>query len=70
MFIINFPCGSVVKNPLAMRKTQEKQVQSLGQEVFLEEGVITHPTILAYRIPWTEDPGALQLIGSQRIRHD
>ena len=60
----------MVKNPLAMQKAQETQVQSLGQEVFLEEGMTNLPTILAYRIPWTEDPGRLQLIGSQRIGHD
>ena len=41
----------MVKNPLAMQKAQETQVQSLGQEVFLEEGMTTLPTILAYRIP-------------------
>jgi len=46
------------------------QVQSLGQEDALEEGMAIHSTILAWRIPWTEEPGGLQSIGSQRVRHD
>ena len=50
----------VVKNPPTMQETQEKQVRSLGQEDPLEEGMITHSSILAWRIPWTEEPGGLQ----------
>ena len=49
---------------------QETWVQSLGQEDPLEEGTATHSSILAWRIPWTEEPGRLQSIGSQRVRHD
>ena len=49
---------------------QETQVQSLGQEDPLEEGMATHSSILAWRIPWTEEPGGLQSIGSQRVGHD
>ena len=49
---------------------QEMLVHSLGGEDPLEEGTATHSSILAYRIPWTEEPGELQLIGSQRIGHD
>ena len=45
-------------------------VQSLDQEDPLEEGVETHSSILVWRIPWTEEPGRLQSIGSQRVRHD
>ena len=45
-------------------------VQSLGQEDFLEEGMATHSSILAWRIPWTEEPGKLQSIGSHRVGHD
>ena len=45
-------------------------VQSLGWEVPLEEGVATHSSIFAWRIPWTEGPGGLQSIGSQRVGHD
>ena len=46
------------------------RVQSLGQEGPLEEGLATHSSILAWRIPWTEEPGKLQSLGSQRVRHD
>ena len=46
------------------------QVRSLGQEDGLEEGMATHSSILAWRIPWTEDPGGLQSKGSQRVWHD
>ena len=44
-------------------------VQSLGWEDPLEEGMATHSSILAWRIPWTEEPGGLQSMGSQRVRH-
>ena len=46
------------------------QVRSLGLEDALEEGVATHSSILAWRIPWTEKPGGLQSIELQRVRHD
>ena len=46
------------------------QIQSLGQEDPLEEGVATHSSILAQRIPWTEEPGGLQSMGSQRVGHN
>ena len=60
-----------VKNPDAMQETQETWVQSLDQEDLLEEGMATHSSILAWRIPWTEErEGGLQFIGSQRVRHD
>ena len=45
-------------------------VRSLGQEDPLEEGMATHSSILAWRIPWTEGPGGLQSMGSQRVRHN
>ena len=45
-------------------------VRSLGREDPLEEGMATHFSILARRIPWTEEPGGLQFIGSQRVGHD
>ena len=48
---------------------QETRVQCLGQEDPLEEGMVTHSSILAWRIPWTEEPGGLQSMGSQRVRH-
>ena len=46
------------------------RVQSLGQEDHLEEDTATHLSILAWRISWTEEPGELQSMGSQRVRHD
>ena len=49
---------------------QETQVRSLGQEDPLEKGIATHPSILAWEIPWTEEPGGLQSMGLQRVGHD
>ena len=49
---------------------QETWVQSLGREDPPEEKMETHSSIIAWRIPWTEDPGGLQSMGSQRVRHD
>ena len=49
---------------------QEMQVGSLGREDPLEKGMATHASILAWRIPWAEDPDGLQSIGSQRVEHD
>ena len=58
--------AEMVRNLPAM---QETWVQSLGQEDPLEKGMATHSSILAWRIPWTEEPGMLQSMGSQRVRH-
>ena len=58
------------KNLPAMQETQEVQVQSLGWEDPLEKEMATHSSILAWKIPWTEDPGGLQSKGSQKVRHD
>ena len=60
-----FPGTQIVKNLAAM---QETQVQYLGQEDPLEKGMATHSSILAWRIPWTEEPGGPQSMGSQRVR--
>ena len=49
---------------------QETGFQSLGQEDPLEEGTATHSSVLAWRIPWTEESGELQSVGSHRVRHD
>ena len=57
--------AQTVKNLPAMQKTQ---VRSLGREDPLEEGTATHSSVLAWRIPWTEEPGGLQSLGSQRVR--
>ena len=56
-----------VKDPPTM---QETLVRSLGQEGPLEEGMATPSSVLAWRIPCTEEPGGLQSIGSQRVGHD
>ena len=48
----------------------ETWVQPLGQEDPLEKEMATHSSILAWKMPWTEEPGRLQSMGSQRIRHD
>ena len=64
---MGFPGGSVGKESPAM---QETRVQTLGQEDPLEEGMATHSSILAWRIPWTEEPGGLQSTGLQRIWHN
>ena len=57
----------MVKNLPAM---QETRIQSLGGEDPLEEEMTTHSSILACGIPWTEEPGGLQSMGSQRVGHD
>ena len=49
---------------------QETQVQSLGQKDPLEKEMATHSSILAWEIPWTEDPGGLQSMGLQKVSHD
>ena len=53
-----------------MQETQEIQVQSLSQEDALEEGMVAHSSIFAWRIPWTGEPGRLQSMGLQRVRYD
>ena len=59
--------AQMVKNLPAMEETQ---VQSLGQEDPLEKGMTTHSSIVAWRIPWTEEPGGLESMGSHTVRHD
>ena len=59
----------VVKN-LLMQETKEMQIQSLGQEDPLEEGMAALSSILACEIPWAEEPGGLSSVGSQRVRHN
>ena len=60
-----FPGGSVVKNLPSMQEPQETQVQSLAWEDHLEEDMATHSSVLAWKIPWTEEPGGLQSIAFQ-----
>ena len=57
----------MIKNPPAM---QETWVRSLGQEDPLEKGMATQSNIVAWRTPWTEEPGRLQSMGSQRVKHN
>ena len=59
--------AQTVKNLPALWETQ---VQSLGWEDCLKKGMATHSSILAWEIPWTEEPGGLQSMGSQRVGHD
>jgi len=61
------PVIHTVKNPPAV---QETWVRSLGREDSLEKGMATHSSILAWRIPWTEESGGLQSMGPQRLEHD
>ena len=62
--------AQMVKNLPAMEKTQGMQVRSLDQNDPLEKEMATHSSILARRIPWIEEPGGLQSMGSQRVGHD
>ena len=64
-----FPGGSAVKNPPAIQEMQTR-IRSLGREDPLEKEMATHSSILAWKIPWTEEPGRLQPMGSQRVGHD
>ena len=64
---IQFLLAQMVKNLPVMQQTR---VQSPGQEDPLEKEMATHSSILAWRIPWTEEPGGLQFMGSQRVKHD
>ena len=66
-YILGRPGGSGVKSPLPRQKMQ---VQSLGREDPLEKEMAAHSRILAWEIPWTEEPGGLQSMGSQRVGHD
>ena len=67
---MGFPSGSVVKTLPAMQEMQKTHVRSLGQKDPLEEGMASHSDILAWKIPWTEEPGWLQSIGSHRVGPD
>ena len=62
-----FLITQLIKNPPVMGETS---VWSLGCEDPLEKGMVTHSSILALEIPWTEEPGGLRSVGSQRVKHD
>ena len=70
MTLKEFLGDSVVKNLPANAGDARDAGSILGQEDPLEEGMATHSSILAWRIPWTEEPGELQSMGSQRVGHD
>ena len=65
-----FPAASVVMNLPEMQESQETQVQFLSQEDSLEKGMALYSKILAQEMPWTEKPGGLQSMGSQKVGHD
>ena len=66
----SYPASLVAQMVNNLPAMQETWVQSLGQEDPLEKGMATHSSILAWRMPWTEEPGRLQSIGLQRVRLD
>ena len=65
--LVTFLVAQTVKHLPTMRETR---VQSLSQEDFLEKEIASHSSTLARKIPWTEEPGRLQCVESQRVRHD
>ena len=65
-----FPSSLVAQVVKNLPVVWETQVQSLDQEELLEKGIATHFSILAWRIPWTEEPGRLKSIESPRVGHD
>ena len=62
--------GSEIKNLPAMKEMQKMMIRSLRQEDPLEEGMATPSSIFGWRIPWKEEPGGVQFIGSLKVRHD
>ena len=67
LLIVASQVAQTVKN---LPTTQETQVQSLGKEDPLEKNLAPHSSIFAWRIPWTDKPGRLQSMGTQRVGHD
>ena len=68
---MGFPGGSADKEPACQcRRHKRSWVRSVGQEDPLEKEMATHSSILAWKIPWTEEPGGLQSMGSQRVGHN
>ena len=70
LLCISYCWASQVKNLCANAGDARDTVQSLGQEDTLEEEMATHSCILAWEMPWTEEPGGIQSMGSQRVGHD
>ena len=67
LILKDFPIAQMVKN---LPSVQETQVQLLGQEDPVEKEMATHSSILAWEIPWAEEPGGLQSVGSQRVGYN
>ena len=67
---ISYLASLVAQRLKRLPPMRDTLVRSLGQEDPLEKEMVTHSNILAWRIPWTEEPGRLQSMGSQRVRHD
>ena len=67
---VNHGTSLVAQTVKLLPTMQETWVQSLGQKDLLEKEIATHSSILAWTIPWTEEPGWLQSMGSQRVGHD
>ena len=68
--ILNYLASLVAQTVKHLPATQETWVQSLGREDPLEEEMATHSSVLAWKIPWMEEPGRLQSMGLQRVGHD
>ena len=68
--LFQFGVSLVAQKVKNLPAVQETQVCSMGWEDSLKKGMATYSSILAWRIPWTEEPGGLQFMGSQRVRHD
>ena len=68
--VSSFTVSLVAQSVKALPAVQETQVQSIGCEDPLEKEMATHSSIFAWKISWTEKPGGLQSMGSQRVRHD
>ena len=66
----SFPGSLVIKNLLPMQESQETWVWFLGQKYLLQVEMTTHSSILAWKTPWTEEPGGLQFMVLQRVRHN
>ena len=67
---MGFPVGASGKEPTCQCRRHETQLRSLGWEDPLEEGMAIRSSILAWKIPWTEEPDLLQSMGSHRVGHD
>ena len=70
LLTLYYPGGTVIKNLPIMQKIQKTWGRSLGREDLLEKEMATHFSILAWEIPWTEEPGGLQSMGLERVGHN